>query len=97
MTWHAYPVLTPISADHSFILHLPSPSPSIFSDSSSNSASSSPSLRLPIAGVYYVNAMESVVSTMETQMIAAKNVVRLMGGKGGGGGRGGWRGMQDVV
>jgi hypothetical protein len=63
MAWHAYPILIPSGADHFFILHEPS-------------MLSSPSLLLP--GLYYVNAMESVVSTMETQMIAAENVVQLM-------------------
>jgi prenylcysteine oxidase/farnesylcysteine lyase len=29
-------------------------------------------------GLYYVNAIESVVSTMETEAIAARNVVNLL-------------------
>ena len=30
-------------------------------------------------GLYYVNAMESAVSTLETTVVASRNVVRLMG------------------
>ncbi|KAJ2777003.1 hypothetical protein GGI15_004655 [Coemansia interrupta] len=73
-TWHAYPRLEPRNGnkygggegDESGAFHLPRKSlPPIVLD------------RMDDAGVFYVNGMETVFSTMESQTVAARHVVRL--------------------
>ncbi|KAJ2002554.1 hypothetical protein H4R26_003545 [Coemansia thaxteri] len=70
--WHAYPRLTPRNAGYAnasssgaFSLDRPSPPPIVLDRPG------------PAAGVYYVNGMESLFSTMESQSVAARHVVRL--------------------
>ncbi|KAJ2890029.1 hypothetical protein IWW38_004357 [Coemansia aciculifera] len=81
--WHSYPRLEPRNAGYADVdddgdeptrFHLSrKPPPPIVLDRDG-----------PAAGVYYINGMETLFSTMESQTVAARHVVRLaLFGKGG--------------
>ena len=63
--WKAYPLLPPSPPESSFVLH-------------TREFENEEERGCKIGGVYYTNAMESLVSAMETQAIAAYNVVQLL-------------------
>ncbi|KAJ2850458.1 hypothetical protein IWW36_001896 [Coemansia brasiliensis] len=71
--WHSYPKLKPLNAGFvqqdpqstAYYLHRSLPPPIILDRRDSNN------------GVYYINGMEALFSTMESQTVAAKNVIRL--------------------
>ncbi|KAJ2649397.1 hypothetical protein IWW40_003244 [Coemansia sp. RSA 1250] len=71
--WHSYPKLKPLNAGFvqqdprstAYYLHRSPPPPIILDRSNGNN------------GIYYINGMEALFSTMESQTVAAKNVVRL--------------------
>ncbi|KAJ2797445.1 hypothetical protein H4R20_005177 [Coemansia guatemalensis] len=80
--WHSYPSLEPLNAG--YVAHKPesaaftprrSEPPPIVLDIASHKSSSAGSSSAP--GIFYVNGMESLFSTMESQTVAARHVVRL--------------------
>ncbi|KAJ2611521.1 hypothetical protein H4S08_003124 [Coemansia sp. RSA 1365] len=80
--WHSYPNLEPLNAGYvahkqasgAFTPKRPAPPPIVLDIADYNSSSAA----LPSTpGIFYVNGMEALFSTMESQTVAARNVVRL--------------------
>ncbi|KAJ2370669.1 hypothetical protein H4S01_000158 [Coemansia sp. RSA 2610] len=76
--WHSYPKLNPLNADYvhkdpdstAYYLQRTPPPPIVLDRNRLRDT-------LPSSGIFYINGMEALFSTMESQTVAARHVVRL--------------------